>query len=267
MIMKKKFYIAVDCEGAACVTGSPGKGLKESPNAAFAFRQATREANAAALALFEQGAEEVIVWDNHGTGVNLDYDSLDTRCRIVSGAGHKGRFPKIDETFGGVLFIGYHSRENTFEATLAHTYSSTAFQYYKINGREVGELEIDAAFAGACGVPVLFVSSDDKTVAQVRESFPWAVTVQTKESLSWSSAISLHPLESCRRIQDGVREAMKKIEKMQSFSFSEPLEVEIRFKRMDDAHAAVLVDSKGTPFAFKDAFTRTGRIASLRALF
>lgn len=39
----------------------------------------------AVRALFDEGADEVIVWDNHGSGVNLDYDLLDARCRIALG--------------------------------------------------------------------------------------------------------------------------------------------------------------------------------------
>ena len=51
-----KFYIAVDCEGPACVVGEPGKGLGSGENYRFACLQATREANAAARALFDAGA-------------------------------------------------------------------------------------------------------------------------------------------------------------------------------------------------------------------
>lgn len=115
-----KFYIAVDCEGPACVVGEPGKGLGSGENYRFACLQATREANAAARALFDAGAQEVVVWDAHGTGVNLQYDLLDPRCRILLGSGHRGRFAGMDKSYTAVLFIGYHARENTSRAVLAH---------------------------------------------------------------------------------------------------------------------------------------------------
>ena len=114
-----KFYIAVDCEGPACVVGEPGKGLGSGENYRFACLQATREANAAARALFDAGAQEVVVWDAHGTGVNLQYDLLDPRCRILLGSGHRGRFAGMDKSYTAVLFIGYHARENTSRAVLA----------------------------------------------------------------------------------------------------------------------------------------------------
>lgn len=264
---RKKFYIGVDCEGAACVVGTPGKGLADSENYAFACRQAAREADAAARALFDQGAEEVWVWDNHHTGVNFDYDLLDSRCRIVLGSDSGTRFPGIDGDFGGVLFVGYHAREGTRGAVLAHTYSSVTYQYYRVNGVEVGEMEIDAAFAGAAEVPVIFAASDEAGAAQARESFPWAEAVATKRGFSWNSAVSLHPQAACRAIYDGVTAACDRLAEMRPYTFSLPMELSVRFKRMDAANAAALYDRERKPFAFTDAFTRTGVVDRLEDLF
>ncbi len=44
--------------GCACVVDEPGKGLGTGENYQFARRQAAREANAAARALFDAGARE-----------------------------------------------------------------------------------------------------------------------------------------------------------------------------------------------------------------
>ena len=162
------YYIGIDMEGAACVVGTPGEGLSYgSANAAFAAREVLQEANAAARALFDCGAQRVILWDNHGGGVNFDYHQVDPRCEIALGRFHT-RFPGIDESFAGILFIGYHASASTKDAALSHTYSSKTYQYYRINGRDVGEMEIDAAFAGRYGVPVLFASSDEAGAAQAR---------------------------------------------------------------------------------------------------
>ena len=263
---RKKFFVGVDCEGVSCAVGRPEIGLSGSENFAWAQKQATSEANAATTALFDMGAEEVIVWDNHHSGINLYYDQLDSRCKILLGSGHKGRFPSIDESFGGVLFVGYHSRENTPKAVLAHTYS-LIYQYFMINGKEVGEMEIDASFAGLHNVPVIFASSDDKCIAQAKESFPWAETVITKQSLSWNSAICKHPKAVCNEIYSGVKRAVERLEEMKPYTFPEPLDVEIRYKRLDAANNAKLVDRNGERFGFKDAFTRVGKVRSIRNLF
>lgn len=261
-----KYYLAVDCEGVACAVGVPGKGLSDGKNYEFACKQATLEANAASKALFEGGADEVYIWDAHGTGVNLIYDLLDERCKIVLGSGHKGRFPAIDASFAGVLFIGYHARSNTKQAVLAHTYCSSAIEYYKINGEEVGELNVDAAYAGAHGVPVLFCASDDKCIAQANALFPGIETVVTKQSLSWTSAISIHPAKACEFIYLGVQKALLRQGELVPYTLAHNLNVEIRYKQKEQALCAQHYDINGNPFEQKDDFTRSGVIYEISDL-
>lgn len=235
-----KFVIAVDCEGPAGVVGAPGGSLNDAPaQYEFARRQATAEASAAARGLFTAGAEQVIVWDNHGSGVNLPLEELDERCDIFQGV-HARRFAMLDATFTGVLFIGYHARDNTLAAPLAHTFNSTKYQWIKINGREVGELAIDAAIAGTHGVPPLLVASDDKAVAEAREFFPGVSIVQTKLGYSWNAALSKHPRRVLAEIEAAAQTAGKNRAAMKPFAFTTPLEVEIRHKRIDTADEACL---------------------------
>ena len=233
-----KFAIGVDCEGPACVVGSPGGSLNDSRNLAFARLQATREADAAARALWDAGATQVIVWDNHGGSLNLDYDLLDERCDIALGVGFPHRWPGLDETFAGVLFVGYHAMDNTPDANIAHTFSSAAYQWMKVNGQEVGELAIDAAVAGLHGVPPLFCAGDDKCAAEAARFFPGIETVTTKTACGWNAAVSKHPRRAVRDVYDGVRRACARLGTFTPFAFSSPLAYEIRYKRIESAEAA-----------------------------
>jgi len=235
-----KFVIAVDCEGPACVVGASGGNLNDAPEQyEFARRQATAEASAAARGLFAAGAEQVIVWDNHGKGVNLIYEELDERCDIFNGVNAR-RFAMLDQSFAGVLFVGYHARDNTIAAPLAHAFSSDAFQWMKVNGCEVGELAIDAAVAGTHGVPPLLVASDDKAVTEANEFFPGITTVQTKIGYSWNSALSKHPRRVLGEIEAAAKAAATDYGKMKPFAFDSPLKFEIRHKRIDTADHACL---------------------------
>lgn len=235
-----KFVIAVDCEGPAGVVGAPGGSLNAAPpQYEYARRQATAEAAAAARGLFAAGATQVVVWDNHGGGVNLVYDELDERCDIFNGV-HARRFAMLDRDFAGLLFIGYHARDNTVAAPLAHSFNSTVYQWIKINGREVGELAIDAAIAGTHGVPPLLVVSDDKAVAEAREFFPGITTVTTKIGYSWNAALSKHPRRVLKEIETAAQTAVANRATAKSFAFNSPLEVEIRHKRIDTADEACL---------------------------
>ncbi len=235
-----KYVIAVDCEGPACVVGVSGGSLNDTPEQyEFTRRQATAEASAAARGLFAAGATQVIVCDYHGNGVNLVYDELDERCDIFNGV-HAQRLAMLDDSFAGLLFIGYHARENTIAAPLAHSFSSACYQWIKINDREVGELAVDAAVAGTLGVPPLFVASDDKAVAEAQEFFPGITTVTTKIGYSWNAALSKHPRRVLKEIEAAAKEAATNRAAMKPFNFTAPLTVEIRHKRIDTADEACL---------------------------
>jgi D-amino peptidase len=225
-----KFMIAVDCDGVACVVGEPGRALSDSRDMVFAREQATRETDAAARALFDAGAEKVAVWDNHGSGTNLVFDRLDRRCDVLLGAGFSRRFPLLDESYSGVLMIGYHAMEGTPNAVLAHTYSPWVYKEIRVNGRPVGEIALDAAVAGELGVPLLFVSSDDKACAEARSFMPWVKTVTTKIGYGRTCAQSKHPAVVEEEIYKSVQLAVAGNKTMECFRFEKPIWIEIVFK-------------------------------------
>jgi len=233
-----RFVVAVDCEGVACAVGSPGGSLNASRDLEFAKLQATREADAAVRGLFEAGAERVIVWDNHNGSLNLKYDLLDERCDIALGVGFKHRFEWMDDHFDGLALIGYHAMDNTVDGVMCHSFSSATYQYMKINGKEVGEMAIDAAMAGQRGVPVIFVSSDDKGTAEAEAFFPGVETVTTKQAMGWNCAVSKHPKRAVNEIFEKIQKAVAKRNEIVPFSFDSPLAFEIRYKRLERAESA-----------------------------
>ncbi len=233
-----KFVVAVDCEGVACAVGSPNGTLSNSPNFEFAKKQATREADAAARGLFDAGAEHVIVWDNHGGSLNLDYDALDERCEIALGTGFPHRFPGLDASFAGVLLVGYHAMDNTADAVMSHSFSSATYQYVRINGREVGEVEIDAAMAGDQGVPLILVAGDDRCVAEACAFFPGIESAVTKTAYGWNAAISKHPRRAVADIYAAAQRAARRCREIAPFRLAAPVQLEVRFKRLDAAQAA-----------------------------
>ena len=246
-----KFMVAVDLEGVACAYGPCEGNVEDSFNIDFVRKQATREADAAVRALFDCGAEEVIVWDNHGRGCSLDYDMLDERCKIAIGSTVGTRYPVLD---------------NTFAAVLAHTYSSIKYQHIKVNGVELGEVGIDGAIAGEKGVPVIFVSGDDKCVAEAKGILPWIETVETKQSFAYTRIISKHPKVVVKEIYNGVKNAVGRINEMSCFTVKTPVDIEVRYKRTDMATHAKLVDMNGNFFELSDAYTRVGTLGTLEKL-
>ena len=227
-----KFMIAVDCEGVACVVGEPGISLSRSDNMQFAREQATRETNAAVRALFDSGAEKVVVWDSHGDGANLVFDQLDSRCEILLGTGFSRRFPELDETYAGVLMVGCHAMAGTADAVLAHTYSSAAYRSIHVNGQAVGEIALDAAVAGELGVPLIFVSSDVRGCEEALAFMPWVETVATKTGFGRNCAYSKHPAVTETEIYKLVSLAVERIAEKKTFAFAHPVQIEIQFERV-----------------------------------
>ncbi len=262
-----RFYISVDLEGVAGVIGEYGKGLAfDTPGYTYAAKQGTREANAAATALFDSGAAEIWVWDCHAKGYNLDYDALDPRVKIVMGAGSGKRFPLIETGFDGVLLIGYHAYD-TPSGVLAHVYSSATFQYQKIDGKFVGEAQIDGAIAGKNHTPVIFISSDDICVAQARESFGDIPAVTTKIGLAWNNCVSKHPKAVCGEIYEEVKRAASNISEFKPYVFNSPFEYEVRYKRIEYAEGFRTRSYENIPFERVDAYTVKGYLKNPEDIF
>jgi len=265
-IKGKKFYISIDLEGVACVVGNYGEGLGNGKNYNFAVEQAEREAIAAAKALLDNGADEIWIWDCHGTGVNLNYRSFPEKCKFVIGNGTRTRFPCIDESFGGILLIGYHAYD-TPSSTLSHVYSSVTYQYMKINGEFVGEAQIDALFAARKGVPFIFAASDDICIDQIKRSHPDCYTVVTKKALAWNACISKHPDTVCHEIYTSVVELINKGNFSLPKELDQTFELEVRYKRIEYAQGCQYRNPDGTLFETVDAYTRKGILSNIDQLF
>jgi len=197
----------------------------------FARAQATRETNAAVRALYDAGAQKVVIWDSHSLGVNLVFDQLDPRCELLLGYGFGRRFPELDETYAGVLMIGYHAMEGTSNAVLAHTYSSGVYRAIYANGQKVGEIALDASVAGEVGVPLIFLASDDKGCEEALQFMPWVETVVTKAGYGRNCARSKHPAVAEKEIYQTVSRAIEMIIEKKPFTFGHPVQIKIQFEK------------------------------------
>lgn len=156
--------------------------------------QMTAEANAVVAGAFDGGAASVIVNDSHSKMRNLLAEQVDPRARIVSGR-LKPHFmlEGIEPEHSAAFFVGYHGAIGDAQAVMGHTYSPRVIFECRLGGAPVGELTINAALAGAFGVPVTLVSGDRTTLAEAAAVLPWAELVETKQSLSYHAAICRPP--------------------------------------------------------------------------
>ena len=232
--MYKRILIALDLEGVNNVAGEPYMALSKQTEQWFVAReQAIIEVNAAAEALFDAGAECVALWDNHGGGNNIDVDKLDSRIRLITSESPQPRMSFAKDKFDCICYFGYHAMEGTLGGVLAHTMSSKTVQYYKLNGRYIGEIDMDAYIAAELGMPSRFFAGGDIACAQAKRAVGDIVTVTTKKELERNRAEFRDNSELVADIKVNIVEAVKTEGCAKKLSF--PATVEKSFKRVEDA--------------------------------
>jgi len=244
----RKIYISVDFEGAACVVGTPGKPMEplgsglENTSAVFhqAQRLVTAETNAAIRGALAGGATEVIVEDNHGQGHSLLYEELHPEAQVILGGPRPRRFCLLDASFDGLVLLCHHAMAGVKDGILSHSYSSVSVHRMVLNGKPIGEIAFDAAFAGELGVPVIFVSSDqagcDEAHAFLGKDL---ATVATKRGLSRNCALSLSPKKAQSLTEAGMRHAVERASARKPYVLRGPHVLERVFKWESQADAAV----------------------------
>lgn len=232
-ILGKRILFALDLEGVNNVVGTPYSGLvKGCEQWEIARRQAALEVNAAAESLFDNGARVVALWDNHGGGGNIDPADLDSRIELIECDNSRSRMYFADD-FDAVFFFGYHAMEGTLGGVLAHTMNSSCNQYYKLNGKYIGEIDMDAYIAASHGKPSRLFVGGDIACMQAKRAVPGIVTVVTKRELSRNEAIFRDNAELLEDIKNGAIEAMRSPASMTVLSY--PAKMEKSFKRTEDA--------------------------------
>jgi len=173
----------------------------------------TRDANAAIEGAFAAGAREVVVEENHGVQdlCNLRLDEIDSRCRVVRGAGRPTAttMSALDSDTGVVLLVGHHAGAGAFPGIMAHTISYERFRAVRLAGREVGEPEIFAIRAGELGVPVGLVTGDQVVAEQLRKRVPAVLSVEVKRALSHVAGDVLPPARAQLAIREAAQSAVE----------------------------------------------------------
>lgn len=180
-----KIYIMADIEGISGISAKTYVSAAENRPDLFTESKClmTQDINACIEGCFQGGATEVIVRDAHGYGDNVKRADIDPRVDLISGDTPRKRFADINGA-DGLILLGYHGMAGTLGAVLEHTMSSSGYQHIWINGRESGEIGIDAAIAAEYHVPVIMVSGDDKTCYEASEWLTDVVVCEVKKGFS-----------------------------------------------------------------------------------
>ncbi|MBE6760930.1 MAG: hypothetical protein E7551_01425 [Ruminococcaceae bacterium] len=231
--MHKRILFALDLEGVNFVVGAPYIRFGDTPDYKVAVREAATEINAAAEALFSAGVTKIDVWDNHAGGGNLSQDMLDSRVTLLKVDPTLPRMSFAQDKYDCICYFGYHTMEGTLGGVLAHTMNGFEHQYYKINGKYIGEIDIDCGIAAEHSMPSVFFAGGDLTCKQAAASVPDIITVVTKEEISRNKAIFRNNDELLAEIKEKIQLAVNKEATLKRLIF--PLVFEKSFKRVERA--------------------------------
>jgi D-amino peptidase len=204
--------------------------------------------DAAAAAALEAGVDELIICDTHHGGGNIRIDEMRAdprityygRSRLTYPDGRQRWMPGLDETVDGLMLPGHHAKAGTPGAFLPHT-SSLAWADFRINGQSVGEIGLEACYAGHWDVPLVLVQGDEAACRETEAQFPGAVTAAVKRAES-ADRCSGPAAEAARRLTgQKVAEAIARVRagaRPAPFKPRLPMTVAIRMATVEAAEAA-----------------------------
>lgn len=228
-----KIYILADMEGISGIRQIEQVKAEHPAEYAEGRRMMVADVNTCIDALFEAGATEVVACDTHGGGTQFYMEQMDPRAVYETPGGGR-MMPALDESFDGLILFGHHARAGTVNGFLDHTMSSASWFGYWINGVEVGEIGIEASYAGHYDVPVIMVSGDEMTAKEARElldpELPCAVV---KWGVGRNRARTLSLKKAHQVVRDTVHEAIAGIKKRAPYKPELPATIQLTQYRSD----------------------------------
>jgi D-amino peptidase len=209
-------------------------------------RLLTADVNSAVAASLAAGVDELIVCDTHHGGGNLLLEELlsDPRITILPRSvryqGAERRWmPGMDESVDGLMLMGHHAKAGTVDAFLPHT-QTLSWADFSVNGQSIGEMGIEACFAGHWGVPPILAQGTETACREAEELFPDIVTAAVKGSeghdrCSGPDAESARQL-TARKVTEAIELARKR--PFRAYQPALPMTVTIRMRTVQAAHAA-----------------------------
>jgi D-amino peptidase len=202
--------------------------------------------NSAVEAALGAEVDELIVCDTHHGGGNIILDQMIVDPRVTYLQRSRGYqdgklrwMPGLDGTVDGFLVPGHHAMAGTAGAFLPHTWT-LEWADFRINGQSVGEMGIEACFAGHWGVPVILAQGDEAACREAEGMFPGIVTACVKHAVSPEACEGPDPMSARRLTAEKVIQAIHRLRAGQCRAFQPalPMTVTIRMITAEKAEEA-----------------------------
>jgi len=238
-----RVYITADMEGASGLVRS-----SEVLEGQFDYEEGralmTADVNAAIAGAFDGGATEVWVNDGHWHMTNLKVQDLDPRAQLIRGFYSKRDIMTegLARGFDAYFQVGMHAMVGKNPGVMNETIWGREVHGLRLNGMDIGEIGMNAAFAGAHGVPLCLVTGDDFACKEARALIGEELeTVAVKQSIGRWAARCLSPKVSQELIRAGARRAVEKCKRIRPYTAQEPATFEIIWTSTAEAAVASLI--------------------------
>ena len=217
-----KIMIRSDIEGVTGVTT-----YEQAENSAFGRDMLMNDLNACIEGLLSEGPQEIVIYDEHTDGRNIDLSRLTHDVRVICGKPpYRPDWGAIDSSYDALLMVGFHAKSGVPGALLPHSYSRKNLDI-RINGISVGEIGMEAAIAGDFGVPLLLVTGDSAGMEEAARLLPGVVTVAVKNAMGEFAAECLTPRASAALIREAAAGVVRNPPKAVPFRIPGPVVLEI----------------------------------------
>ena len=218
-----KVLIAVDIEGISGIANT-----REYEHFSFGRDWITADTNAAVEGALEGGADAITVVDTHGRqNENIAFDQLHPKARLIRGGKNTPLYflEGLTHDTALVLLVGWHDKIGG-PGLLSHAFVHLPVREMRINGIEVGEVEIAAGLAGDFGVPIGLVTGDDVTCESARNFLGDVEIACVKRAIDRYAADCL-PLAEARAVLRGAAQrAVARATEFAPYRFTAPYTLE-----------------------------------------
>lgn len=225
-VINMKFLIMTDIEGVTGVTT-----YQQAENSQLGRDMLMHDLLAVIEGIRSEGQHEIVVYDMHTDGRNIDMTKLPEDIPVVMGKPINGKvYRGIGGDYDGLFLVGLHAMGRTPGAMLAHSYL-IQYDEIHINGELVGEIGVERALAGEQGFPLVFVSGDDMGCREAKNLDERIVTAVVKESLDEAQALCYPPAKTEKLLKAAAAEAVRNAYSISPKVLGEKVTVRVRFSR------------------------------------
>lgn len=191
--MPNQYFVSADMEGVCGVT-HPSQCYPDSSNdSAYkaAVSQLATELRLVTQAIFaHQPDARIVINDAHNAMTNFHYEHIHPEVHFISGKPKKcAMLAGLDNSFQGIIFLGYHAKAGTLNGVLNHSFHSRVANI-QVNGVSLGEAGINAYYASLVHrVPVILGVGDQAFCDEFAALQPSCPTISTKTGLSTTAAV------------------------------------------------------------------------------